>query len=121
MRIALTLFLAVCLTGTAAAADKESRVYELRIYYAPAGKLEALNARFRDHTLKLFEKHGITNVGYWVPADNKDNKLIYLLSYPSREASEKSWTAFRADPDWKKAQKESEKDGKLVAKVDSTF
>src|SRR5262245_46600564 len=60
----------------APAAEKDTRVYELRTYYAPAGKLDALHARFRDHTLKLFEKHGMTNVGYWVPVDNPDNKLI---------------------------------------------
>jgi NIPSNAP len=121
MRKTLTLFVAVCLTVSARAADKEERVYEMRIYYAAPGKLEALNARFRDHTLKLFEKHGITNVGYWVPIDNKDNKLIYLLSYPSREARDKAWKAFVADPEWQKAFKESEKDGKLVAKSENPF
>ena len=73
MRTALTLFVAVCLTATAPAADKEERVYEMRTYHAAPGKLEALHARFRDHTLKLFEKHGITSVGYWVPVENKDN------------------------------------------------
>jgi hypothetical protein len=105
----------------ASAADKEQRVYEMRTYYAAPGKLDALHARFRDHTVKLFEKHGITNVGYWVPIDNKDNKLIFLLSYPSREAREKSWKAFIADPDWQKAQKESEKDGKLVQRAENPF
>jgi hypothetical protein len=121
MRNLLTLFVAVWLTMSARAADREERVYELRIYQAAPGKLEALNARFRDHTMKLFEKHGMTNVGYWVPIDNKENKLIYLLSYPSRESREKSWKAFVADPDWKKAQTESEKDGKLVSKVEYFF
>src|SRR5687767_9538045 len=97
-----------------AAKDDASPLYEMRIYYAPEGKLEDLNARFRNHTLKLFEKHGITNVGYWVPIDNKENKLVYVLSYPNREARDKSWKAFMADLDWQKAAKESEKNGSLV-------
>jgi hypothetical protein len=101
--------------------DQDTRVYELRIYYAAPGKLDALNARFRDHTVKLFEKHGMTNIGYWVPVDNPDNKLIYILAYPSREAREKSWKEFFADPDWQKAQKESEANGPLVAKVEPLF
>jgi hypothetical protein len=107
----------------AIAADKpsDSRCYELRVYYANEGKLDALNARFRDHTCKLFEKHGMTNIGYWMPLENPDRKLYYILSYPSREAREKSWKAFLADPDWKKAAAASEKNGKLVAKMESTF
>lgn len=104
---------------SAMAAD--SNVYEMRVYYAPPGKLDDLNARFRNHTLRIFEKHGIKNVGYWVPIENKENKLAYLLSYPSREAREASWKEFFADPEWKKAAADSEKNGKLVAKVESTF
>jgi hypothetical protein len=100
---------------------KDTRVYEMRIYYAAEGKLDALHTRFRDHTCKLFEKHGMTNIGYWVPIDNPDRKLIYILAYPSREAREKSWKAFFADPEWQKAQKASEVDGKLVDKVDPLF
>lgn len=96
-----------------AAAD---RVFELRTYTAAPGKLDALKARFRDHTVKLFEKHGITNIGYWVPADapQKDNTLIYIVAHSSREAAKKSWAAFGADPDWVKARTESEKDGRLT-------
>ncbi len=94
----------------------------MRVYYAAPGKLDALNARFRDHTMKLFEKHGLTNVGYFVPTgENKDNKLVYWIAAPSKEARDKSFKAFAADPDWKKAAAESEKDGKLVTKVDSVF
>jgi uncharacterized protein YbaA (DUF1428 family) len=103
------------------AGAKEARIYELRTYHAAPGKLDALHARFRDHTLKLFEKHGITNVGYFVPAENTDNLLTYFVSYPSRKAREKSWKAFKNDPDWKAAYKASTADGKLVQKVDSTF
>ncbi|HJZ59130.1 MAG TPA: NIPSNAP family protein [Gemmataceae bacterium] len=101
---------------------KDTRVYEMRVYSAAPGKLDALHARFRDHTTKLFEKHGMTNVGYFVPVgENKDSKLVYFLAYPRKEAREKSWKAFVADPDWKKAAADSEKDGKLVAKVEQKF
>ncbi|HEV3439725.1 MAG TPA: NIPSNAP family protein [Gemmata sp.] len=111
----------IALTADSPAAEKDSRVYEMRVYYAAPGKLEALNARFNNHTMKLFEKHGLSNVGYFVPADNKDNKLVYFISAPSKEALDKSWKEFIADPDWKKAYAESEKDGTLVKKVESTY
>ena len=100
---------------------KDPRVFEMRVYYAAEGKLEALHARFREHTLKLFEKHGITNVGYWVPLENPERQLVYFLAYPSRDARESSWKAFMADPEWQKAYRASEVDGKLVAKVESKF
>src|SRR5258707_3087561 len=96
------------------AADKETRVYEMRVYYAAPHKLDALHARFRDHTCKLFEKHGMTNVGYWVPIDNPDRKLVYIIAHKSRDAAAKSSKEFIADPDWQNAYKASEKDGKLV-------
>lgn len=103
-----------------AAAD---RVFELRTYVTPPGKLEALKSRFRDHTVKLFEKHGMTNVGYWVPTDKPaaENTLIYIVSHTSREAAAKSWADFRKDPDWVKAKADSEKDGPLTTKVESVF
>jgi len=100
---------------------KEAPLYELRVYTAAPGKLEALHARFRDHTVKLFEKHGMTNVGYFVPVDNKDSKLYYVLSYPNEEARKKSWAEFLVDADMKKAFAESEKDGKLVAGIESLY
>ncbi len=105
---------------------KGGRVFEMRTYYANPGKLEALHARFRDHTTKLFEKHGMTNVGYWVPIDGTTgaatgNTLVYILSYPTLEARKKSWDGFQHDPAWKAARDESEKEGKLVEKVDSVF
>ncbi|MSU43193.1 MAG: NIPSNAP family protein [Pedosphaera sp.] len=103
-------------------AENDSRVFEMRIYYAAPGKLEAMHARFRDHTCKLFEKHGMTNIGYWVPeGENKEAKLVYVLAYPSREAREKSWKAFQNDSDWKTAYAASEKGGKLVAKAEVLF
>jgi hypothetical protein len=117
------LALTALLTTTTSADDKkDAAVYEMRVYYAAPGKLDALNARFRDHTMKLFARHGMTNVGYFVPVgENKDNKLVYFLSYPSKDAAAQSWKAFGADPDWKKAKAESEKDGKLVTKVESRY
>jgi hypothetical protein len=94
------------------------RVFELRTYTAAPGKLDALKKRFRDHTLRIFERHGMTNIGYWIPADppNSENTLIYILAHKSREAAKKSWADFRADPEWQKVAAESEKDGKLLAK-----
>lgn len=115
-------FLSLSVVASMAFADEPAkRVYEMRTYYAAEGKLDALHARFRDHTVKLFEKHGIANVGYFVPTENSERKLIYWLSYPSRDAAKASWKAFMADPDWQKAYKASEVDGKLVAKVESVF
>jgi hypothetical protein len=107
--------------GLAAESNPDSRVYELRTYYAAPGKLEALQSRFRDHTSRIFEKHGMQNLGYWVPVDNPENKLIYILSFPSREAATSSWKDFFADPDWQKVQTASEANGRLVTKVESVF
>jgi NIPSNAP len=103
------------------AEDTDKRVYEMRVYYAAEGKLDALNKRFRDHTCKLFEKHGMENMGYFMPIENPERKLIYFLAYPDRESREKSWKSFMADPVWQAAYKASEVDGKLVAKVDQVF
>jgi hypothetical protein len=100
-----------------------TRVFELRTYYAAPGKMNALHARFRDHTCKLFEKHGMTLIGFWSPTDPKEaeEKMIYILAFPSREAADKSWKAFVDDPVWKAAKEASEKDGKLVEKVERVF
>jgi hypothetical protein len=105
----------------APAAATDTRCYEMRIYYAHPDRLEALHTRFRDHTTKLFAKHGMGQLGYWVPNDNPERQLIYILSYPTHQAREASWKAFMADSDWKKAQKASEESGPIVAKVKSTF
>ncbi|MAD25276.1 MAG: NIPSNAP family protein [Verrucomicrobiales bacterium] len=102
-------------------AEEKSRIFEMRTYYANEGKLEELKARFRDHTVDLFKKHGMINIGYWVPAENKDNKLIYILAYSSKEAREKSWKGFLNDPDWKEAFKASIKNGRLVKKIENDF
>lgn len=103
------------------AESSDQRLYEMRIYYAAPGKLEALNARFRDHTVKLFEKHGMSNLGYWMPLANAEQKLIYILSYPNRAAREASWKAFMADPAWQAAYKASEVNGRLVSKAEVVF
>lgn len=106
-----------------APAQTGGRVFELRTYTAAEGKLDAVLARFRDHTVKLFEKHGITNIGYWVPKDEplSRNTLIYIVAHQSREAAKKSWNAFRDDPEWIRVRKESEAGGQLVIKVESVF
>ncbi len=101
-----------------------TRVFEMRTYTANEGKMEALHKRFREHTNRLFRKHGIEIVGYWTPQDEKDgkaDKLVYLLAYPSRKAAEASWKAFRDDPEWQQAFQESHKDGVLVKKAESVF
>ena len=119
------IFLAGFWIGSERAAQglPKNRVFELRTYTANEGKLPALQARFRDHTTKIFEKHGMKNVGYWVPTDPpaSENTLLYILSFPDRDAAKKSWGAFVNDPEWKKVQQESEVNGKLVGKIDSVF
>ncbi|MCS7166885.1 MAG: NIPSNAP family protein [Gemmatales bacterium] len=116
MWISVGLTLAMCIT---AAEPTTNTVYELRIYHTAPGKMEALLARFRQHTIKLFEKHGMTNIGYWVPVDEKDQRLIYLLSFPSVEARDRCWKAFAADPEWQRVRAETEKEGRLVERVES--
>ena len=103
---------------------KDSRCFEIRTYTAAPGKLEELHARFRNHTVKLFKKHGMEIVGFWGPTDKEkgsENTLVYVLAFPSREALDKAWQDFRADPEWKKVQSESEKNGKLAEKVESVI
>jgi hypothetical protein len=99
------------------------RVFEMRTYITHEGRLEALQRRFRDHTTRLFEKHGMTNVGYWVPQDpaRSHNTLIYILAHPSREAAQRSWSAFVNDPEWQRARAESEADGAIVQRIESVF
>ncbi len=97
------------------------RLYELRIYTAHPGKLADLTNRFRQHTRFIFERHGMTNVGYWIPTDSTKNQIAYILSYPDRAARDASWKAFSADAEWKTVQAASEANGKLVAKVDQVF
>ena len=103
--------------------DNSPVVYELRVYHAEPGKLPDLVKRFRDDTMKLFEKHGIKNVAYWNPIDEpeKSNVFIYVLQHPSREAATANWKSFQEDPEWKSVKTKSEANGKLVTKIDSAF
>src|ERR1700690_249751 len=105
------------------AAGSATTVYELRVYHANEGKLDDLLKRFREHTTRIFEKHGMKNVAYWTPLDDplKGKTLIYILAHPSREAAASNWKAFGDDPEWQKVRDASEVNGKLVEKVDSTF
>jgi hypothetical protein len=114
------LLLLLLSAGFAAAQD---RVYELRTYTCNEGKLEALKARFRDHTIAIFKRHNMESVGYWIPQDpeRSKNTLIYILVHPSREAATKNWAEFNADPEWQKVRKESEAAGPLVQKTESVF
>ncbi len=101
----------------------DTRVFEMRTYYAQPGKMKALHERFRKHTCKLFKKHDMTLIGFWSPIDAKtaEDKMVYILAFPSKAAADKSWKGFRNDPDWKAAKAASEKDGPLVAKVESVY
>ena len=101
----------------------EPRYFELRTYTSPAGKLPDLHKRFREHTMEIFARHGMTNVGYWTPQDSarRENTLVYLLAYPSADARKAAWAAFGADPEWKQVAKASEENGKIVEKVESVF
>jgi hypothetical protein len=104
-------------------AQNAGKVYEMRTYTAPDGKLPLLQARFRDHTIRIFNKHHMTSVGYWVPQDapDKNNTLIYIISHESRDAAKKNWADFQADPEWKKVSAESQVNGPIVSKVVSVF
>lgn len=110
--------LAALFLTVASLSHADDRVYELRTYVTNEGKLKDLLARFRDHTCRLFEKHGIQNIGYWVPiekADGADNTLIYVVAHPSREAAKAAWKSFGSDPEWQAARQASEAGGKILA------
>jgi len=123
MKILLAFLTFGLLAATAAPASAaDTRLFEMRVYYAAEGKLDALHARFRDHTRKLFEKHGMTNLGYFVPTgENPERKLVYFLAYPDKAARDASWKGFMDDPAWKKAYADSHREGVLVARVENAF
>jgi hypothetical protein len=103
---------------------KDSRCFELRTYYAVPGKLEALHARFRNHTMGLFKKHGMEVVGFWGATDKEqgsENTLLYVLAFPNRAARDRAWASFVADPEWLRVRAESEKDGKILEKLESVI
>jgi hypothetical protein len=97
-------------------AQSPNHVYELRTYTAPPGKLDALEARFRDHVDTIFKRHNLHAIGYWIPEDNKDNHFIYIVEHKSKEDATKNWAAFLADDEWKKVRAESEAGGPLTTK-----
>jgi NIPSNAP len=129
VHLLFALAAACCAAAVTTAAQSKpiaqgSRLFEMRTYVAAPGKFEELNARFRQHTNKLFVKHGMTIVGYWVPTEKgqgAENTLVYILAYPDGEAREKAWKAFAADPAWVEAKRASEVNGKLTEKVESVF
>ncbi len=106
---------------TPAGAQTSGHIYELRTYHASPGKLDELKARFRDHTVEIFNRHHMKSIGYWVPTDNKDYVLIYVLEHPSRAEADKNWAAFNADPEWQKVKAATEANGKIVDKIDRVF
>jgi len=113
------LFLLICFGSFAQQAD--TRYFEMRIYYCYPGRLDALVQRFQNNTTRIFEKHGMENIGYWLPTKNDQNALYYILAYPNKEARDKSWNAFMADPEWKEVAAKSEVSGKIVESVTSVF
>ncbi len=123
LTIAIVLVSTMPMQSDEPKAAADHRVFELRTYHANPGKMKALHARFRDHTCKIFEKHGMTMVGFWSPIDKEKSEelLVYMLAFPSKEAADKAWAEFGKDPEWIKAKAESEKDGRLVNKVDRIF
>ena len=111
------------LAGVQGVAQQDGVVFELREYHAAEGKLDDLLARFRNHTITIFKRHGMESVAYWTPTDDplKGKTLFYILKHPSREAATANWAAFHDDPEWKSVSAASEVNGKLVEKVESTF
>jgi hypothetical protein len=103
--------------------SQPSGIFEIRTYTTAPGKLDELHKRFREHTMKLFERHGMVNVAYWTPQDSTlaQTTLIYVLAHKSRQAAEESWEAFRGDPDWQKVRTASEENGAIVTRVESVF
>lgn len=120
--VGLAIVSSSCRTATAEE-KKVNRFFEMRIYTTHPGKLDDLHARFRNHTNRLFKKHGMELVGYWTPAegDEAEHTLVYILAYPDRAARDASWKAFRDDPDWKKAYEASHQNGPIVKNVESRF
>jgi hypothetical protein len=121
--LALGLVLGAGLSELRAADPAPARVFEIRTYHTLPGRLDALHKRFREHTMRVFEKHGMTNIGYWTFQDSpaKENTLIYVISHASRDQAKANWAAFVADPEWKKIAEESQRDGKIIEKIESVF
>jgi hypothetical protein len=123
LMLVVGLVLGAGFTALRAEEAASARVFEIRTYFTHPGRLDALHERFRRHTLRIFEKHGMKNIGYWVPQDApaREHTLVYVISHASREQAKASWQAFGSDPEWKKVAAESEKDGKIVQRIESVF
>ncbi len=126
MRNKIIVALVLILSGYAvgrASQPAPAHIYELRTYTAADGKLDAVVARFRDHTVQIFNRHHMKSVGYWLPSegDKAGTTLIYILEHSNRDEAKKNWAEFNADPEWQKVKAESEKDGKIVTKAESVF
>ncbi len=115
-KVLTSILLVLCFVSPLAQAE----IYELRTYYAHEGRLDDLLARFENHTMSIFTRHGIRNVAYWVPQDQEDT-LIYIIAHQDRDAATASWAAFRSDPDWVSAREESRRNGPLVKEVVSVY
>jgi len=109
---------AVAGVASAQSTPTETRLFELRTYHAPDGKLDALHARFREHATRLFERYGIASLGYWTPSDASDSRVVFLLAYPNAESRNNSWARLVTDPDWRKARRQSEAQGRLVERIE---
>lgn len=120
MKKSILFFLFILIEIAAFSQNEDNRLYELRTYYTHPGRMNALIKRFTNHTTALFEKHGMTNVGYWLSTADS-NKMMYVMSYPSLSARDTSWKYFMADPVWQKVAKDSELDGKILVKVESAY
>lgn len=110
-------------SASATAQEASGKVFELRTYKATPGNLDKLLTRFRDHTMRIFEKHGMTNIGYWIPTDEAESvdTLVYLLSHESQEAATASWRAFSQDPEWQKVNADSNANGPILDSVQRKF
>jgi hypothetical protein len=109
--------------GNLGGSNPSHHVYELRLYHVNEGKMDALKARFGDHTDAIFKRHNMKSIGYWVPEDApySQNLFVYILEHPSREEARKNWSAFQNDPEWKKVKADSEANGALANHIDSYF
>ena len=129
MTAALVIFSLGVITGnfgqyvSDADAQSSNRVFELRTYTTLPGRLDALHSRFEDHTIRIFERHGMMNIGYFSPQDAPlaDNTLIYMLAHDSRAAADASWAAFSADPEWQKVAAASQVDGRIIEKLERVY
>lgn len=119
MKTFLTTALFFITLSIAFAQTADTRYFEMRIYYCNPGRLDALIERFQNHTTRIFENHGMENIGYWLPVTNDKNALYYILAFPSKEAREKSWKDFINDPEWKEVSTKSEIDGKIISSITS--